>query len=142
MVGLGTEEYPGFEKLTKEQLLNREIRARLLKEHAVNKGWPLLKEPLMVLASLYVAEGYLQIDGAMVTVVGDTGPTLSIQGMYSAMSNKSAWVARPPPLDGKWIVVKDEIFDYPCLFSRLVRFFFFFSFLSFSSSFSSSLSYS
>ncbi len=124
MVGYGCKNYPGYDKLTKAQLLDRAIRQRLLELHAQHAGFPLAEPNLEVQDALHVAEGALLFDGSYITVVGRApGQELTIRGFFAAMNweTKVAWTTTPPALDATWIVKAGDIDDRPCLFIRSVR---------------------
>jgi hypothetical protein len=82
--------YPGYRKMTRDDVYNKATRRLLLREHASNQGWVLLEDPLVVKFPLCVAEGLLTIDGVAVTVVGkrdktDDGVELPVHNVYTAI---------------------------------------------------------
>ncbi len=126
VVGYGNKDYPGYQKLTEAQLLDRAIRQRLLEMHARHAGFPLAEPTLLVKGVLRVVDGCVLIDGSSVTVVGKVpGQDLTIRGVYAAVYwnklGQIAWTQTLPPLDGDWSVGAISIRDAPCLFIRSVR---------------------
>jgi hypothetical protein len=125
-VGYGDQDYPGYRKMTKLDLLDREMRQQLLDSHAQRGGWALAQPIVEVKDVLCVANGFVQIDKSTVTVVGQVfRQALSIRGVYAAVTRKTkvAWTNTPPLLDGTWSVFPWNIGSSPCLFVRsLVRY--------------------
>ncbi len=130
VVGYGNKDYPGYDKLTEAQLLDRAILQRLLEVHAQHAGFPLAEPTLVVKGPLCVTEGIVMISGCTVTEVGRVvGLALTVSVVYAAMNwgTQVAWTETPPPLDAKWSVGASFIGDTPCLFIRSVRRVFFLS---------------
>ncbi len=122
VVGYGCKDYPNYRRLTKAELHKHAIRIRLIELHSQFMGWPLAESTLVVKERLCVADGWVNMDGWWVTVVGKVpGEDLSIRGVYTAMTRNTniVWTTTPPPQDATWGVDKTEIEDWPCLFVRL-----------------------
>ena len=47
-VGYQFAEYPDYRPMRQADLMNVQLRERMLKEHADNGGWELLESPLLV----------------------------------------------------------------------------------------------
>jgi hypothetical protein len=123
-VGYGNKVYTRYNKLTEAQLQDRAIRQRMLEVHAQHAGFPLAEPTLEIKDTLCVAEGWLDIDGSWVNVVGKVlWQTPTVRGVYAAMNwnTEVAWTETPPPLHDTWNVLPQDISDSPCVFIRSVR---------------------
>jgi hypothetical protein len=116
----------GWRKATEAEWRNPAFQAALVQAHREGGGWPLLEEPLQCNGLLFVAEGWVLIDGARVIEVGydpnDTDQQLC--GVYPAMNidTKVAWTTTAPALGNKWDVEawKPQS-NPPCLFVQVQR---------------------
>jgi hypothetical protein len=126
-VGIGGKKYLDYRPMTHIEWASREVQARLLTEHRRIGGWQLLENPLVADDTLYVGDGYVKIDGDMVTAVGHSYPKgWNIQGVYVAKllsSDKGVdWTKTMPSLDATWTcMVGSVVTGHPCLFVRSVR---------------------
>ena len=119
-VGKYNNEYPDYRKVTAAEWKNPTFQAQLVEAHQAYRGWPLLEEPLECNDFLCVAEGYVQIEGALVAEVGSNGrSTQQLRGVYPAMNRdtKVAWTTTAPALGDNWTVL--PMYGHqsgPCLF--------------------------
>ena len=122
-VGYHSKVYPGYRMATATEWTNPEFQAALVQAHQAGGGWPLLEEPLECNDGLYVAEGYVRIDGAFVVEVGYTFGSQQLRGVYPAMNynTKVAWTTTAPALGNNWTIWALDVKKYissppPCLF--------------------------
>ena len=102
---------------------NPEFQKALVQAHQERNGWPLLEESLICTSQMYVAEGWVTIDGSIVVEVGYNANQI-LSNVYPAMNyrTKVAWTNTPPAFGNNWTVVND--LDGPsdnrlCLYTTL-----------------------
>jgi hypothetical protein len=127
-VGYHSKVYPGYRMATATDWTNPAFQATLMQAHREGGGWALLEEPLVCNNGLWVAEGYVQIDGALVVEVGFDNPpnAQQLRGVYPAMNwtTEVAWTTTAPALGNNWSIwaldvkkyIKKYISSPPCLF--------------------------
>ncbi len=129
-MGYGHHKYPGYRKLTGNELCNRAIRERLLERHAQYEGFPVFKSPFKVTGPLCVSDGAIQFEFTMIVVDSDKSkvnvdPTIHDVFLARTWGCRLPWTQLPPTLDYRWSVAKWKYPDSPCLFVRQARHLFF-----------------
>ncbi len=120
-IGKYDTTYPEWRQATEADWTNPAFQAALVQAHQEGGGWALLEEPLKCDHVLFVAEGWVQIDGAQVVEVGVSN--LQLRGVYPAMNRatKVAWTTTAPALGSDWTVQAVKLAkNPPCLFLQVL----------------------
>ena len=111
---------------TEADWMNRAFQVALVKAHQKGGGWPLLEEPLICNRTLYVAEGFVMINGASVAEVGYNPRNPEeynnfLFHVYPAMNQDTqvTWTTLAPSAGANWTVARALTYSNPpCLFVK------------------------
>ena len=133
-VGRYIATYPGWRKVTEDDLKNRTFTTDLLTAHQENYGWPFL-EKFTPNYSLYVDNGIVLINKKRVIPKGyniQVGFVLNMPNTYQAVSVDTTipfhkrtedWLEKPPSESDNWTVAESSSINTPtpnlaCLFVK------------------------
>ncbi len=87
----------GYRQLTRLDVLDADLRSRLVAEHQTRGGWGLTKDPLEFTGVLVFDEGRITINGNAVGMVGQDWNGTA-RGVYSVIdwADKVPWTTTPP----------------------------------------------
>ena len=116
----------GWRMATEADWTDPVFQAALVQAHRKNRGWALLEEPLVCNRTLYVAEGFVMINGASVAEVGynPRNPEEDnnlLFDVYPAMNQDTQvpWTTLAPSAGANWTVARALTYSNPpCLFVK------------------------